>query len=195
MKVEAIKFDLGSRYSTPASMTAALAEHQAKADALIGKAVERMNKELLALRERLMKEIPAPDHASYRAVLEKARKAAQERLESGIAAASGSISEVDHLTSVVFLQARMIGGVSLEQLLSELGDYKALNSLATLAEQLGRTGIASEAKAKAIEIATNGAQKEIDQLSSCLIDLVNSEENYFVEWEKMLGQLGKGADE
>lgn len=195
MKIEAVKFDMGSRYAVPVSMIATLAEHQDRADALIGKVAERMNEELVSLRERLLGEIPMPDHASYRAVLEKARKAAQKRLEDGIAAASGSISEVDHLTFVVALQSRVIGGVSLEQLLAELGDYKALNSLATLAEQLGRTGIASEAKAKAIEIATNGAQKEIDQLSSCLIDLVNSEENYFVEWEKMLGQLGKGADE
>jgi len=195
MKVEAIKFDMGSRYSTPASMTATLAEHQSKADALISQAAERMNQELVELREKLRKEIPVPDYAAYRSELVKAREAAQKRLDDGITAASGSISEVDHLTSVVSLQTRMISGVSLEQLLSELGDYKALNSLATLAEQLGRTGIASEAKAKAIEVATDGAQQEIDKLSSCLIDLVNSEENYFVEWEKMLGQLGKGADE
>lgn len=195
MKIEAIKFDMGSRYTTPASMIATLAEHQGKADALIGKAVERMNKELLALRERLMKEIPAPDYAAYRAELEKAREAAQERLESGIAAASGSISEVDHLTFVVALQSRVIGGVSLEQLLAELGDYKALNSLATLAEQLGRTGIAAEARAKAIEVATDGAQKEIDQLSGCLRHLGDAEQSYRVVWERMLGQLGKGVDE
>ncbi len=195
MKIEAVKFSMGSRYAVPVSMIATLAEHQDKANALVEKVSERMNGELVALREKLMGEIPKPNIAGFRTELEKAREAAQERLESGISAASGSISEVDHLTSVVALQSRVIGGVSLEQLLSELGDYKALNSLATLAEQLGRTGIASEAKAKAIEIATNGAQKEIDQLSSCLIDLVNSEENYFVEWEKMLGQLGKGADE
>ncbi len=195
MKIEKVKFDFGSPYSTPASMIATLAEHQGKADALIGKAVERMNKELLALRERLMKEIPAPDYAAYRAELEKAREAAQERLESGIAAASGSISEVDHLTFVVALQSRVIGGVSLEQLLAELGDYKALNSLATLAEQLGRTGIAAEARAKAIDIATNGAQREIDQLSGCLLGLVNAEANYLARWRMMLEQIGRGADE
>ena len=154
-----------------------------------------MNEELVSLRERLLGEIPMPDHASYHAELEKAREAAQERLESGIAAACGSISEVDHLTFVVALQSRVIGGVSLEQLLAELGDYKALNSLATLAEQLGRTGIAAEARAKAVEIATDGAQKEIDQLSGCLLDLVNAEANYHAQWQKMLGQLGKGADE
>lgn len=195
MKIEAVKFDMGSRYSTPSNMIATLAEHQDKANALVEKVSERMNGELVALREKLLKEIPMPNHAAYRAELEKAREAAQERLESGIAAASGSISEVDHLTSVVFLQARVIGGASLEQLLSELGDYKALNSLATLAEQLGRTGIAAEARAKAIEVATDGAQEEIDQLSSCLIELVNSEENYHAQWQKMLGQLGKGAEE
>ena len=193
MKVETVKFDFGSPYSTPASMIATLAEHQDRADALIGKVAERMNEELVSLRERLLGEIPMPDHASYRAVLEKARKAAQKRLEDGIAAASGSISEVDHLTSVVFLQARMISGVSLEQLLSELGDYKALNSLATLAEQLGRTGTAADARAKAVKIATGGAQKEIDQLSSCLIELVNSEENYHAQWRMMLEQIGRGA--
>ncbi|WP_270671632.1 hypothetical protein [Aeromonas sp. QDB17] len=195
MKVETVKFDFGSPYSTPASMIATLATHQDKANALVEKVAERMNQELVALRERLLGEIPMPDHASYRAVLEKARKAAQKRLEDGIAAASGSISEVDHLTSVVFLQARMIGGVSLEQLLSELGDYKALNSLALLAEQLGHTGIAAEARAKAVDIATDGAQKEMDQLSSCLIELVNSQENYHAQWQKMLGQLGRGAEE
>lgn len=195
MKIEAVKFNMGSRYTTPVNMIATLAEHQGKADALISQAAELMNQELVALREKLLKEIPAPDYAAYRAELVKAREAAQKRLEDGIAAASGSISEVDHLTSVVSLQTRMISGVSLEKLLTELGDFRALNSLATLAEQLGRTGIASEAKAKAIEVATDGAQQEIDKLSSCLIDLVNSEENYFVEWEKMLGQLGKGADE
>ncbi|MGQ4867878.1 hypothetical protein [Aeromonas caviae] len=195
MKVETVKFDFGSPYSTPASMIATLAEHQDRADALIGKVAELMNRELVALREKLLKEIPMPNHASYRAVLEKARKAAQKRLDDGIAAASGSISEVDHLTSVVALQSRVIGGVSLEQLLAELGDYKALNSLATLAEQLGRTGIASEAKAKAIEIATNGAQKEIDQLSGCLLGLVNAEANYLAQWRMMLEQIGKGVDE
>jgi hypothetical protein len=195
MKIEAVKFDMGSRYAVPVSMIATLAEHQDKANALVEKVSERMNGELVALREKLLKEIPMPDHAAYRAELEKAREAAQERLESGIAAASAGVSEVDHLTFVVALQSRVIGGVSLEQLLAELGDYKALNSLATLAEQLGRTGIAGEARAKAIDVATGGAAREIDQLSSCLIDLVNSEENYFVEWEKMLGQLGKGADE
>ncbi len=195
MKVETVKFDFGSPYSTPANMIATLAEHQDRADALIGKVAERMNEELVSLRERLLGEIPMPDHASYRAVLEKAREAAQERLESGIAAASGSISEVDHLTFVVALQSRVIGGVSLEQLLAELGDYKALNSLATLAEQLGRTGIAAEARAKAIDIATNGAQREIDQLSGCLLELVNSESIYLARWKMMLGQLGKGAEE
>lgn len=162
---------------------------------LIGKAVERMNKELLALRERLMKEIPAPDYASYRTELEKARDAAQKRLEDGIAAACGSISEVDHLTSVVSLQTRMISGVSLEQLLAELGDYKALNSLATLAEQLGRTGIAAEARAKAVDIATGGAQQEIDLLSGCLRNLGDAEANYLALWKMMLGQIGKGVDE
>ena len=195
MKIEAVKFDMGSRYSTPASMIPALDKHMAKAEALIGQAAERMNGELVALRERLLGEIPMPDHASYRTELEKAREAAQERLESGIAAASGSISEVDHLTFVVALQSRVIGGVSLEQLLAELGDYKALNSLATLAEQLGRTGIAAEARAKAVEVATDGAQQEIDKLSSCLLDLVNAEANYHAQWQKMLGQLGKGAEE
>lgn len=195
MKVETVKFDFGSPYSTPASMIATLATHQDKANALVEKVAERMNEELVSLRERLLGEIPMPDHASYRTELEKARKAAQERLESGIAAASGSISEVDHLTSVVFLQARMIGGVSFERLLAELGDYKALNSLATLAEQLERADIAGEARAKAVEIATDGAQKEIDQLSSCLIELVNSQENYHARWRMMLEQIGKGADE
>lgn len=195
MKVETVKFDMGSRYAVPVSMIATLAEHQDRADALIGKVAERMNEELVALREKLLKEIPMPNHAAYRAALVKARDAAQKRLDDGVAAASGSISEVDHLTSVVSLQTRMISGVGLEQLLSELDDYKSLNSLATLAEQLGRTGIASEAKAKAIEIATDGAEQEIDQLSGCLRHLGDAEQSYRVAWERMLGQLGRGADE
>lgn len=195
MKIETVKFDLGSRYSTPTGMIATLAEHQDKANALVEKVSERMNQELVALREKLMGEIPMPDHAAYRAELVKAREAAQKRLDDGIAAASAAISETDYLKSAMALQTRMIGGASLEQLLSELGDYKALNSLALLAEQLGRTGIASEAKAKAIEIATNGAQKEIDQLSGCLRHLGDAEQSYRVAWERMLGQLGKGADE
>jgi hypothetical protein len=195
MKIETVKFDLGSRYSTPTGMIATLAEHQDKANALVEKVSERMNQELVALREKLMGEIPMPDHAAYRAELVKAREAAQKRLDDGIAAASAAISETDYLKSAMALQTRMIGGASLEQLLSELGDYKALNSLALLAEQLGRTGIASEAKAKAIEIATNGAQKEIDQLSGCLRHLGDAEQSYRVAWERMLGQLGKGAEE
>ena len=195
MKIEAVKFDLGSRYSTPVNMIATLAEHQDKADALVGKVAEHMNQGLVALREKLLKEIPMPDHAAYRTELVKAREAAQKRLGDGIAAANQAISEVDYLKSVMGLQTLMISGTSLEQLLSELGTFKELNSLALLAEQLGRTGIASEAKAKAIDVATNGAQQEIDKLSSCLIDLVNAEANYHAQWEKMLGQLGKGADE
>lgn len=195
MRIEAIKFDMGSRYSTPSNMIATLAEHQDKANALVEKVSERMNGELVALREKLMGEIPMPDHAAYRSELVKAREAAQKRLEDGIAAASGSISEVDHLTSVVALQSRVIGGVSLEQLLSELGSYRELNSLALLAEQLERADIAGEARAKAIDVASGGAQQEIDQLSSCLIELVNAEANYHARWQKMLGQLGKGAEE
>lgn len=167
----------------------------AKAEALIGQAAERMNGELVALREKLMGEIPKPNIAGFRAELEKAREAAQERLDDGVAAASAGVSEVDHLTTVVGLQSRVIGGVSLEQLLAELGDYKALNSLATLAEQLGRTGIAGEARAKAIDVATDGAEREIDQLSSCLIELVNAEANYYAQWRMMLEQIGKGVDE
>lgn len=195
MKVETVKFDFGSPYSTPANMIATLAEHQDRADALIGQTAEKMNQQLIALREKLMGEIPKPNIAGFRAELEKAREAAQARLSAGVAAASAGVSEVDHLTSVVALQSRVIGGVSLEQLLAELGDYKALNSLATLAEQLGRTGIAAEARAKAVEIATDGAEQEIDQLSGCLLDLVNAEANYHAQWQKMLGQLGKGAEE
>ncbi|MFM4902930.1 hypothetical protein [Aeromonas hydrophila] len=195
MKIETIKFDMGSRYAVPVSMIATLAEHQDRADALIGKVAGRMNQELIALREKLLKEIPMPDHAAYRAELVKARETAQKRLKDGVAAASSSISEVDHLTSVVSLQTRMISGVSLEQLLSELGDYKALNSLATLAEQLGRTGIAAEARAKAVDIATNGAQKEIDQLSGCLRHLGDAEGNYLARWKMMLGQIGGDGDE
>ena len=79
MKIEAIKFDMGSRYSPPASMIPVLDKHMAKAEALIGEAAERMNGELAALREKLLKEIPMPNHAAYRAELEKAREAAQER--------------------------------------------------------------------------------------------------------------------
>lgn len=195
MKVETVKFDFGSPYSTPANMIATLAEHQDKANALVEKVSERMNGELVALREKLLKEIPMPDHAAYRAELEKARETAQKRLDDGIAAASASISEVDHLTSVVGLQSRVIAGVSFEQLLSELDDYKSLNSLATLAEQLGRTSMAGEARAKAIEVATDGAEQEIDQLSGCLLDLVNAEANYHARWQKMLGQIGKSAEE
>lgn len=195
MKVETVKFDFGSPYSTPANMIATLAEHQDRADALIGQTAEKMNQQLIALREKLMGEIPKPNIAGFRAELEKAREAAQARLSAGVAAASAGVSEVDHLTFVVALQSRVIGGVSLEQLLAELGDYKALNSLATLAEQLGRTGIAAEARAKAIDIATNGAQREIDQLSGCLLELVNSESIYLARWKMMLGQLGKGAEE
>lgn len=195
MRIEAIKFDMGSRYSTPASMIPALDKHMAKAEALIGQAAERMNGELVALREKLLKEIPMPNHAAYRSELVKAREAAQKRLEDGIAAASGSISEVDHLTSVVGLQTRMIAGASFELLLSELGSYRELNSLALLAEQLGRTGIAADARAKAVDIATDGAQKEIDQLSGCLRHLGDAEQSYRVAWERMLGQLGRGADE
>ncbi|MGU5656683.1 hypothetical protein [Aeromonas veronii] len=195
MKIEAVKFDMGSRYSTPASMIPALDKHMAKAEALIGQAAERMNGELVALREKLLKEIPMPNHAAYRSELEKAREAAQKRLEDGIAAASGSISEVDHLTCVVLLQSRVIGGVSFEQLLFELGSYRELNSLALLAEQLERADIAGEARAKAIEVATGGAEQEIDLLSGCLRHLVDAEQSYRVTWERMLGQLGKGADE
>lgn len=195
MEIKSVKFDMGSRYAVPVSMIATLAEHQDRADALIGKVAERMNEELVSLRERLLGEIPMPDHASYRAVLEKARKAAQKRLDDGIAAASGSISEVDHLTFVVALQSRVIGGVSLEQLLAELGDYKALNSLATLAEQLGRTGIAAEARAKAVDIATDGAAQEIDLLSGCLRNLGDAEANYLARWRMMLEQIGRGAGE
>lgn len=195
MKVEAVKFDLGSRYAVPVSMIATLAEHQDKANALVEKVAERMNEELVSLRERLLGEIPMPDHASYRAVLEKAREAAQKRLDDGVSAANQAISETDYLRAGMALQTRMIAGASFEQLLFELDDYKSLNSLALLAEQLERTGIAAEARAKAIEIATNGAQREIDQLSSCLIELVNSEENYRARWQKMLGQLGRGAEE
>ena len=93
------------------------------------------------------------------------------------------------------LQTKMIAGASLEKLLTELGDYKELNSLALLAEQLERTGIAAEARAKAIEVATDGAQSEIDQLSGCLRHLGDAEQSYRVAWERMLGQLGRGADE
>ncbi|MGL6574441.1 hypothetical protein ACSZOD_14945 [Aeromonas hydrophila] len=195
MKIEAVKFDMGSRYAVPVSMIATLAEHQDRADALIGKVAERMNEELVSLRERLLGEIPMPDHASYRAVLEKAREAAQERLESGIAAASGSISEIDQLRAVTALQTKLIGGASLEQLLSELGSYRELNSLALLAEQLERADIAGEARAKAIDIATGGAAREIGQLSGCLLDLVNAEANYHAQWRMMLEQIGRGADE
>ena len=195
MKIEAVKFDMGSRYAVPVSMIATLAEHQDKANALVEKVSERMNGELVALREKLLKEIPMPNHAAYRAELDKAREAAQERLEDGIAAACASISEVDHLTSLVALQSRMISGVSLEQLLSELGSYRELNSLALLAEQLGRTGIAAEARAKAVDIAADGAEREIDQLSSCLIELVNAEANYHSRWKMMLGQIGRDAAE
>ncbi len=195
MKIEAIKFDLGSRYSTPTGMIAALAEHQDKADALIGKAVERMNKELLALRERLMKEIPMPNHAAYRAALEKAREAARKRLDDGIAAASAAISETDYLRAGMALQTKMIGGASFEQLLSALDDYKSLNSLALLAEQLERTGIAAEARAKAIEVASGGAQQEIDQLESCLRNLGDAEAIYLARWQMMLGQIGRDAEE
>ena len=195
MKIEAIKFDMGSRYAVPVSMISTLAAHQDKANALVEEVAERMNGELVALREKLLGEIPMPDHASYRAVLEKAREAAQARLSAGVAAASAAISETDQLRAVVALQTRMISGVSLEQLLSELGDYKALNSLATLAEQLGRTGIAAEARAKAVEIATDGAEQEIDQLSGCLLGLVNAEANYLARWRMMLEQIGRGADE
>ena len=42
MRIEAIKFDMGSRYAVPVSMIATLAEHQDRADALIGKVAERM---------------------------------------------------------------------------------------------------------------------------------------------------------
>lgn len=195
MRIEAIKFDMGSRYSTPASMIPALDKHMAKAEALIGQAAERMNGELVALRERLLGEIPMPDHAAYRTELEKARKAAQKRLDDGIAAASAAISETDQLRAVMALQTRMIAGASLEQLLSELGTFKELNSLALLAEQLGRTSIASEAKAKAIDVATNGAQKEIDQLSGCLRNLGDAEANYLARWKMMLSELGKDAAE
>ena len=195
MKIEAVKFDMGSRYAVPVSMIATLAEHQDKANALVEKVSERMNGELVALREKLLKEIPMPNHAAYRSELLKAREAAQKRLEDGIAAASGSISEVDHLTLVVALQSRVIGGVSLEQLLAELGDYKALNSLATLAEQLGRTGIAAEARAKAVDIATDGAAQEIDLLSGCLRNLGDAEANYLARWKMMLEQIGRDAAE
>lgn len=195
MKVETVKFDFGSPYSTPSNMIATLAEHQDKANALVEKVSERMNQELVALREKLLGEIPKPNIAAYRAELEKARKAAQKRLEDGIAAARGSISEVDHLTCVVLLQSRVIGGVNLEQLFAELGDYKALSSLATLAEQLERADIAGEARAKAIDIATNGAQREIDLLSGCLLDLVNAEANYYARWRLMLEQIGGDGDE
>lgn len=195
MKIEKVKFDMGSRYAVPVSMIATLAEHQDRADALIGKVAERMNEELVSLRERLLGEIPMPDHASYRTELEKARKAAQKRLEDGIAAASAAISETDYLRAGMALQTRMIGGASFERLLFELDDYKSLNSLATLAEQLERTSIAAESRAKAVEVATDGAQKEIDLLSSCLRHLVDAEQSYRVTWERMLGQLGKGADE
>ncbi|MFM4793196.1 MULTISPECIES: hypothetical protein [Aeromonas] len=195
MKIETIKFDMGSRYAVPVSMIATLAEHQDRADALIGKASEKMNQELVALRERLMKEVPMPNHAAYRSELVKAREAAQKRLDDGASAASAAISETDQLRAVMALQTRMIAGASLEELLSELSDYKALNSLATLAEQLGRTSIASEAKAKAIDVATDGAQREVDQLSGCLLELVNAEANYHAQWKMMLEQIGKGAEE
>lgn len=195
MKIESIKFDMGSRYAVPVSMIPVLDKHMAKAEALIGQAAERMNGELVALREKLMGEIPKPNIAGFRTELEKARETAQKRLDDGIAAASAAISETDYLRAAMALQTRMIAGASLEQLLSELGTFKELNSLALLAEQLGRTGIAAEARARAVDIATDGAQKEIDQLSSCLIELVNSQENYHAQWQKMLGQLGKGAEE
>ena len=195
MKIEAIKFDMGSRYAVPVSMISTLAEHQDKADALIGKVAERMNQELAALREKLLKEIPMPDHAAYRAELVRAREAAQKRLDDGIAAASAAISETDYLRAGMALQTRMIAGASFEQLLFELDDYKSLNSLALLAEQLGRTGIAAEARAKAIEVATDGAQKEIDQLSGCLRGLVDAEGNFLAQWKMMLGQIGRDAEE
>lgn len=195
MEIKSVKFDMGSRYAVPVSMIPVLDKHMAKAEALIGQAAERMNGELVALREKLLKEIPMPDHAAYRAELEKAREAAQKRLEDGIAAANQAISETDYLRAGMALQTKMIGGASLEKLLTELGDYKELNSLALLAEQLGRTGIAGEARAKAIEVATDGAQKEIDQLSSCLIELVNAEANYHARWRMMLEQIGGDGDE
>ena len=195
MKIEAIKFDMGSRYAVPVSMIATLAEHQDRADALIGQTAEKMNQQLIALREKLMGEIPKPNIAGFRAELEKAREAAQARLSAGVAAASAGVSEVDHLTSVVALQSRVIGGVSLEQLLAELGDFKALNALGLLAEQLERTGIAAEARAKAVEIATDGAEQEIDQLSGCLLGLVNAEANYLAQWKMMLEQIGRDAAE
>ncbi|HHO0788137.1 TPA: hypothetical protein ACRTOB_004089 [Aeromonas hydrophila] len=195
MKIETIKFDMGSRYAVPVSMISILAEHQDKADALVGQTVEKMNQELVALREKLLKEIPMPNHAAYRAALEKAREAAQKRLDDGIAAANQAISETDYLRAAMALQTKMIAGASLEQLLSALGSYRELNSLATLAEQLGRTGIAAEARAKAIEIATNGAQREIDQLSGCLRHLGDTEINYLARWKMMLGEIGRDAEE
>ena len=83
----------------------------------------------------------------------------------------------------------------LKRPLAELGDFKALNALGLLAEQLERADIAGEARAKAIDVASGGAQQEIDQLSSCLIELVNAEANYHARWRMMLGQIGGDAEE
>lgn len=44
-------------------------------------------------------------------------------------------------------------------------------------------------------LATGGAEQEIDQLSGCLIELVNAEANYHSRWKMMLEQIGRGDDE
>lgn len=153
-------------------------------------ALEEMETVFGQMQDKLRTMAPKLDLKPLIAKMHKRLAATTERRDAAMAAMNEGTSELGRMRQIMGLQSRVISGESLHGILSSSRDPAELLALSELAGQAGDTDIQEKAKSKAIDIATGGADGEIERLQVAVRFAELEQVRYGQRWDHLVACLG-----
>lgn len=142
------------------------------------------------MQDQLRTMAPALDLKPLIATMTKRLAATTKRRDSAMAALNEGTSELGRMRQIMALQSRVISGESLHGILSASRDPSELLALAELSDQVGDVDTKAQAMSKAVSIATDNADGEIERLQVAIRAAQLEQTRYAERWDHLVACLG-----
>lgn len=153
-------------------------------------ALEEMETVFSHMQDELRTMAPKLDLSPLIAAMTKRLDATTKRRDSAMAALNEGASELGRIKQIMGLQSRIIAGESLHGILTACRDPAELLALSELADQVGDTDTREQAKSKAVSIASNNADGEIERLGTAIRFAQLEQTRYAERWAHLIDCLG-----
>ena len=186
-----VEFNSGEvRFNVPADMVPEVDALRDEVKSNGRAALEQMATRFAAMQDELRTMAPQLDLGPLIAAMHERLAETTKRRDAAMSALNEGTSELGRMRQIMTLQSRIIAGESLHGILTACRDPAELLALSELSDQVGDIQTREEAKAKAVSIATNNADQEIERLQVAIRSAQLEQTRYAERWAHLIDCLG-----